>query len=616
MSLTEDQKNYLAGFVLGQDVARTVRGLPTLSGGGTTLQIGGDQSLRDTVTDAVTALPAASGPPLPEAAAYAAQDATIASGEALSKEEQAKRDTNPLDMYDAMREHAAEGKYPKGTDVFLWKFHGLFYTAPNQPTYMCRLRIPGGVVSSYQFRKLADLADECAGGYSHVTTRANLQLREIEAENGVRVLDELVGLGIVARGSGGDNIRNVTASPLSGIDPTEIAPTLGLARQWHNEILNNRDLYGLPRKFNVAFDGGGRISALEDTNDIGFTACRVPEGSATDDVPAGTYFRLTLGGITGHEDFARDTGVLCRAEECNAVAAAIVRVFIASGDRTDRKKARMKYVLDEWGFERYLAAVEEQLGRPLTRFDLSQCEQRQPAVRDAHLGFHPQGDDGTVYCGLVLPVGKMTSDQMRAIGRLAERYGSGELRLTVWQNVIVPDIAEADVDAFREAIEAIGLSTDAANVRAGLVACTGNQGCKFAATDTKGQAMILADYLEPRVTLDRPLNIHLTGCHHSCAQHYIGDIGLLGCQAENAEGDFVEGYHVHLGGGYGPDDDGQGAAIGRTLAEGVPFEEVPPLIESVLRRYLDDRDGDEPFAKWARRQPIEALQQSLAVAAT
>ena len=621
MSLSDDQKNYLAGFVLGQDVARTVKGLAPLAGSGTRLQLGGDPALEETVTD-IPAVGGATGgtestaagpvgPVAPEIAAYNAQDFVMKSGRALAKEEQAKRQKNPLDLSAEMRNLAAEGKYPKGTDVFLWKFHGLFFTAPNQPTYMCRMRIPGGVMSSYQLRKIGDLADECGGGYAHVTTRANLQLREIEAADGPRVLDELVGLGIVCRGSGGDNIRNVTASPLSGIDPTEIAPTLGLARQWHNEILNNRDLYGLPRKFNVAFDGGGRISALEDTNDIGFTACRVPEAAATDEVPAGVYFRLTLGGITGHQDFARDTGVLCRPEECCEVAAAIVRVFIDSGDRTDRKQARMKYVLDEWGFEKYLTAVEGKLGHGLTRFDLSQCEQRQPPVRDAHLGFHPQTDDGLAYCGLVLPVGKMTSDQMRGVAAIASRYGSGELRLTVWQNLLIPDIQEADIDAVRAAVEAIGLSTDAANVRAGLVACTGNQGCKYAATDTKGQAIQLADYLEPRITLDRPLNIHLTGCHHSCAQHYIGDIGLLGCQAENAEGDFVEGYHVHLGGGYGPDDDGQGSAIARVLAESVPFEDVPPLIESVLRQYLDHREGDEPFARWARRQPIESLQGQL-----
>ena len=605
--LTDDQKNYLAGFVLGQDVARTVRGLPTLAGGFSDPVAGGE-----TVTIGSCAEPPPSGP---DAIHLEAQNRVTESGGKLSKEEKAKRETNALDLWDQMRQHAAEAKFPSGTDVFLWKFHGLFYVAPAQDAFMCRMRLPGGVVSAHQLAAIADLSDDAAGGFIDVTTRANLQIRQIPAARGIDVLDTLTGIGIVPRGSGGDNIRNVTASPLSGLDPVELIETLPLARQWHNAIMNNRDLYGLPRKFNVAFDGGGSISALEDTNDIGFTAVRVPEENATDDVPAGVFFRLTLGGITGHEDFARDTGVLCRAEECTEIAEAIVRVFIRAGDRTDRKKARLKYVLDDWGFEKFLTAVEEELGRPLTRFDLSQCEQRQPADRYAHIGVHPQSQDGLYYVGLVLPVGRLTTDQARAIAKLANRYGNGELRLTVWQNLLIPSVAEADVPAVVAAIEAMGLSTEAANVRAGLVACTGNTGCKFAATNTKGQAMAIAEYLQPRIELDQPLNIHLTGCHHSCAQHYIGDVGLLGAQAENAEGDFVEGYHLYIGGGYGPDDDGQGSAIGRQLAEAVPFEDVPPLIEALLRQYLVGREGSEPFAAWARRQEISAVQAAIGIEA-
>ena len=620
MALTDDQKNYLAGFVLGQDVARTVKGLAPLSGSGgpnsATVRLG-DASLDETRMDipAYGAADAATGPALPEAAAYDAQRRIVGTGDALSKEEKAKQEKNPLDLWDELRKHAAEGRYPRGTDVFLWKFQGLFFVAPAQTSFMCRMRLPGGAISAMQLRAIGDLADLHAGGYAHVTTRANLQLREIQAADGVAVLDTLTGIGIVPRGSGGDNIRNVTASPLAGVDPSEMIDTLPLAREWHNYILHNRDLYGLPRKFNVAFDGGGAISALEDTNDIGFTAVRVPESEATDDVPAGVHFRLTLGGITGHKDFARDTGVLCRPSECTEVAAAIVRVFVDSGDRTNRAKARLKYVLDDWGFDKFLAAVEDKLGRKLVRFDLARCEQRPPADRLAHLGFHPQRQDGLYYCGVVLPVGKLTSDQLRGLADISMKHGRGDIRLTVWQNLILTDIDASELEVVREKIEALGLSTDAANVRAGLVACTGNFGCKFAASDTKTHAMAIADYLEPRVTLDRPLNIHLTGCHHSCAQHYIGDIGLLGCQAEDSEGEFVEGYHLHIGGGYGPDDDGQGSEIGRLLAESVPFEAVPPMIESLLQRYLDARDGDEPFAAWARRQSIDELAAALGTAA-
>jgi ferredoxin-nitrite reductase len=198
-----------------------------------------------------------------------------------------------------------------------------------------------------------------------VTTRANLQLREIGPRHTVPLLMGLADLGIINRGSGADNIRNVTASPTAGIDRQELIDTRPLARELHHYILNHREMYGLPRKFNIAFDGGGTIAALEDTNDIGFTAVRVAEEKS---VPAGVYFRLTLGGITGHKDFARDTGFMVRPEHCTVVSHAIVNAFSELGDRSDRKKARLKYVLDKMGFDGFLNEVEKHLAklRPLT----------------------------------------------------------------------------------------------------------------------------------------------------------------------------------------------------------------------------------------------------------
>ena len=216
---------------------------------------------------------------------------------------------------------------------------------------MCRLRIPGGQLSAWQLRGIADLADRFAGGYSHVTTRANLQLREIPPKHTPGLLMGLAELGLTSRGAGADNIRNVTGSPTAGVDPQELIDTQPLCREMHHYILNHRELYGLPRKFNIAFDGGGRVASLADTNDIGFDAVRVPEGRS---VPAGVYFRLGLGGITGHRDFARDEGVLLAPGECVKVADAVLRVFIEHGDRTDRTKARMKYVIDRLGHEKYL----------------------------------------------------------------------------------------------------------------------------------------------------------------------------------------------------------------------------------------------------------------------
>ncbi|AGA29881.1 NirA family protein [Singulisphaera acidiphila] len=590
--LTEAQKTFLQGFAMGTDVARAVRGLPILSGSaaapGAVVTLGPKGT--------------AVGPPSPERLQVEAQDRAVSGGKVLCKEEAAKRAKDPLTMYDEIQANARAGLFPKDTNVFLYKYSGLFFVAPAQNAFMCRLRLPGGVIKAWQFRGVAGIARELGGGYADVTTRANLQVREIGPHDAPAVLTTLTELGIVARGSGADNIRNVTCNPTSGIDPQELIETLPLAKEMHHYILNHREMYGLPRKFNIAFDGGGRISSLDDTNDIGFKAVNVREDSAADEVSPGVYFRLTLGGITGHKDFARDTGVLLRPEECVPVAAAIVRVFIRSGDRTDRKKARLKYVLDDWGFDKFLAEVETELGKPLRKVSSDRWELSGGDDRWGHVGVHPQKQHGRFYVGVVLPVGRMTADQMDGLADIAERFGRGTIRLTVWQNLLISDVKEGDLPAVKNAIEALGLGWDASSVRSGLVACTGNAGCKFAASDTKGHAMILARYLESRVNLDQPINIHLTGCHHSCAQHYIGDLGLEATKVEVGD-DLVEGYHLCVGGGYGTEQ-----GIGRRLFDAMPFDAIPPAVERLLKAYQAHRLPNESFSSFARRQTLEALR--------
>ena len=330
-------------------------------------------------------------------------------------------------------------------------------------------------------------------------------------------------------------------------------------------------------------------------------SCEVVELSAADD-----YRRLALGGITGHQDLARDTGVIVAPQDTTAVADAIVRVFIDHGDRTNRNKARLKYVLDAWGFEKFLTAVEEKLGRKLDRVDASHVAPRNPVDRLAHLGVHAQAQDGLHWIGIWAPLGKLTTDQMRGLAKVAGRHGDGDIRLTVWQNLLISGVASSDVEAAIADIRALGLSTEVSNVRAGLVACTGSKGCKFAASDTKGHALQIADHLDAKLALDVPLNIHLTGCHHSCAQHYIGDIGLIGAKVTvNDEGDQVEGYHLHLGGGFA-----EHGAIARLVYPDVKAEDAPQIIERLLRAYLAARVApDETFQAFTARHDTETLKR-------
>lgn len=596
-AFTEEQKQYLSGFTFGADVARAVSGLPVLSNSGTAnatqVHIGGGAATVDGKVLTVG----------PERIALQAQADLIASGKKLCKEEIAKNEKNPLDMWDEIISRSNAGEFPKGTDVFLTKFHGLFHVAPAQDSFMMRLRIPGGISQAWQLNGLADLADQSAGPYLDVTTRANLQFREIPADQAANMLYGIRELDLISLGSGGDNIRNCTASCLSGIDPDELIETIPLAKRMHHYIVNHREMYGLPRKFNIAFDGGGRIASLEDTNDIGFKAVRVDAANADEDLPEGVYFQLTLGGITGHKDFARDTGVLLRADECVEVAGAIVRVFVKNGDRTDRKKARLKYVLDDWGFDKFIDAVEAEHGDSLRRIDANRVTIVDHEDRLAHVGFHAQKQADRWYVGIVLPVGRMTSDQARSLAKIADEYGNGEIRWTVWQNLIIPGIREADISEVQQAILACGLDFEASSFRAGLVACTGSAGCKFAGADTKANAMTLAAALEAELQLDSPINIHLTGCHHSCAQHYIGDIGLIACQVEQGD-DIVDGYHVMVGGGWG-----ERRGIGRPLLQSIPFNDLPRLMVNLVGGYLEQRQADESFVDFARRHTDEQLTE-------
>jgi ferredoxin-nitrite reductase len=573
---TSDQKRYLEGFVAGAEAMRGAR------------------------PAAPAVAPAA--PIGPDAAHFAAQDALAAAGRKLADQEKWKRAEHPYDAYARLKAQARSGAFPKPDDNFRWRYFGLFYVAPAQTSYMMRLRIPNGILSHAQLSGLADLAERYGGGYAHVTTRANIQMREIAAANATAIVEAVQDLGLCSRGSGADNIRNVTGGATAGIDPQELYDSRPLAREWHFHVLNDRSLTGLPRKFNVAFDGGGRIATLEETNDIGFQAVRVGEGAG---VEPGVWFRVVVGGITGHRDLARDVGIVCRPEDCTAVADAIVRVFIDSGDRTDRTKARLKYVLDGWGVEKYLAAVEAKLGRPLTRVAAAAIAARPPVDRGAHVGVHPQAQAGLNWIGLALPVGRMTADQMRGLAAIARDCGDGDLRLTVWQNLLVSGVADEKIEAAKAAIEALGLDWRANALRAGLVACTGATGCKFAAAHTKEHALDIVEHLEARLSLDAPINIHLTGCRHSCAQHYIGDIGLMAVKVNRGEDEEpIEGYTIVVGGGFA-----ERARIGRELWREVPFDVCAGKIEGLLRAYLAARSGpDESFQAFADRHEPDSLK--------
>ena len=282
-------------------------------------------------------------------------------------------------------------------------------------------------------------------------------------------------------------------------------------------------------------------------------------------------------------------------------------MFLKYGDRTNRKKSRFKYVLDEHGFAWVCARIQDELDQFGHGVKLIPLQQRFDAPRakinrQGHVGVHPQAQQGLNYIGVALKLGFLSPAHMRGLGAIAQKYGCNDIRLTVWQNLLIPGISDANVAAALTEIEALGLSVDATAFSAGAIACTGRWGCKLANAYTKQDGEALIDHLEARFELDQPINIHLTGCSNSCAQHYIGDIGLIGTTAEDGS----EGYNFFVGGGTDADQ-----ALARPLCGPIAARDVCTLSETIIGNYLKTRQSDETFLAFTKRHDEGQLQTIL-----
>ncbi|MEL7231044.1 MAG: NirA family protein [Pseudomonadota bacterium] len=467
--------------------------------------------------------------------------------EDLAKEEVAKYNMHPLDMWHMVEKWEAEGHQAAGLDNFLLRHLGFFDVRPAQEGYMMRMRCPGNIIRGDQMKIMGEIAEEHAGGYSHVTTRGSLQLREIPPGNIIPIVEKMQAAGLTSQGTGADSARNLTLSPIAGFDPVELIDLRQQAARLSIRILRTRELQGIPRKFNISFDGAGYVSCVSDTNDICFHAVDV---TANDQgIEPGIWLRISLGGITGHKDFARHTGLACRPEEAVDMAEAMLRVFVEHGNRTNRGKARLKYLLDSKGVDWFCQMAQEKLdaqerGVAFTKLPEGIEAPRIPVNRQGHIGVHPQ-TGGLFYVGVALEIGRLSAQQMQELGRISMTYGSNDMRLTVWQNPLILGVPEENIGSVEEELRAIGLSANASSFAAGAVACTGKWACKLALAYTKADALSIVRHLQSKYTLDSPINIHLTGCPNSCAQHYIGDIGLVGTTAPGGG----EGYNIVIGGG-------------------------------------------------------------------
>lgn len=477
---------------------------------------------------------------------------------------------------------------------------GLFYAVPAQDGIISRLRTPGGLLTSAQSRVVAHFADQYGDGVIQITNRANLQIRAVRTVPPAAILTTLQAAGLAASRASVDHLRNIMASPTSGIDPQALIDTRALVTALDQAIVQHAEFAGLPAKFSVGLDGGEAVSVRNRPNDLWFVAMTNarPGTSASTSV----IFRLYLNSGQGQE---LDTGLLLRPEDCIPTVVAIAHIYLAylagCGPEAHKKKPRLRQVVAQQGVAWYVEQVVRSLPFAVEQHPVTVGPSACVPPQYRHIGTHAQRQQGLSYCGVVTPLGRLTAHQLHELAHLAEVYGSGTLRLTPWQNVLIPDVPHQHLSTLSQALEALGLPVSATHPWSALVACAGSLGCRASATNTTQHAFELARALAQHNLLDHPLNLHLSGCPKSCAQHYPSDIALLGTAIPQGDAT-VEGYHVYVGTTEQP--------FGRVLYNAVPAAHLPALLVCLLQAYQTYRQSpDESFGAFANRYAIAELQQ-------
>ncbi len=525
----------------------------------------------------------------------------------LTKEERFKQEKAGLDVYNDILRYAKTGfDTIEAGDFMRFKWYGVYQQRPNQGHFMMRIKVPGGRLTSAQMRTIADLTREYARGIGDITTRQTIQLHWLTIEQLPDVFARLDAVGLTTAGACGDITRNVTSSPATGFDPTEIVDTRPVVDAIQAFFHLNKDFGDLPRKFKIAVEGSPIQSTVPQINDAALVAYKRPS-----DGVAGFHF-LVGGGLSLQPHLGQMLDIFVPATEREKIVDVMRAIAVCYRDanqlRAKRTRARLKYLMDEWGPAKFTEEVRNLLdwtpdpAAPGFAFS-------DETFRD-HLGVNAQSQPGLNWIGLCVLVGRMTDAQMDAAAQIAETYGNGELRLTNVQNMLIPNIPTENLDAAKEALASAGFAWDVPNIRRGIMACTGIEFCNLAITETKKRTMDITAYLEtvhPN-PYERGLKISMNGCPNSCAQHHVGDVGLQGCLARREDGSQVEAYDLHLGG-----DLGAHASFTRAIHRKVPADQVQYAISNVISRFQETRQGDERFAQWAHRHTNEELDAFLGV---
>ena len=525
----------------------------------------------------------------------------------LIKEERIKQDKAGLDVLADIFRYAKTGFASiDPDDMVRFKWHGVYQQRPKEGHFMMRIKVPGGRATSEQLHALAGISRDFGHSLADITTRQTIQFHWLTIEQMPDIFARLESVGLTTAGACGDIARNITSSPAAGIDPQEIVDPRPVVDALQAFFHMNKDFGDLPRKYKIAVEGSPVQSTLPQINDASLIAYKRPS-----DGVVGYHF-FVGGGLSIQPHFSKQLDIFVPADQIEKIVDVQRAISECYRDATQlrqkRTRARLKYLMDEWGPEKFTEEVRKKLDwspeRAAPGFQYSD-----ETYRD-HIGIHAQAQPGLHWIGLCVLVGRMDADQMDAAADIATKFGGGEVRFTNVQNMLIPHVPAENLEAAQAALRAAGFEWDVPNIRRGVLACTGIQFCNLALTETKQRTKDIVAHLEmvnPN-PYERGLKINMNGCPNSCAQHHVGDIGLQGCLARLPDGTQTEAYDIHLGG-----DLGEHPMFTRAIHRKVPAEQIQYAIANVISKFQETREGGERFAQWAHRHTNEELDACLGV---
>jgi len=518
--------------------------------------------------------------------------------EPLTAQEQNKRNQDGLDVHDRIVNRYSREGWDSIDPADLsgrFRWYGLYTQRPEEDhRFMMRVRVTGGQLNSEQVLACADIAERYGKGVIDVTDRQNFQFHHIRIEDVPQIWATLSAVQLSTMEACGDTPRTMLGCPTAGVDSDEYIDATPYLRAVSARLTGTREFSNLPRKFKVSITGCTHRCAADEINDIGAVAHRV-DGRIGFDVQVG-------GGLSTTPHFAKSLGALVAPEELEEVCAAITEVFRDYGYRRTRNRSRLKFLVQDWGIEKFREVLEKKYLRRHLQ-DGPPAPASAAAHRD-HVGVHRQRD-GRMYVGFALVAGRSNAGQLRRVAELARDYGRGRLRTTTQQKMVILDVPEARVEALLADLLAIGLDARPSSFRRSTMACTGIEFCKLAVTETKGYVPTIVDHLERRLPdFSDYVRININGCPNSCARFQVADIGFMGSVAA-IDGVPTEVFQLHLGGHLGAN-----SRFGR-LAKGarVRADRVPDFVESMLRLYLGRRGPGQAFQEFINELDDGALQR-------